>query len=368
MRRRCSTPSSICWAGRAARRWSASAAFGGAQVLSLADQGHDAVDFSTGSVGLGVGADPLRRRWCRITCGSRSGGAARPPGRMIALIGRCRARRGQCLRGPARRLEARCPQSLVDHRLQPPEPRRRGQRPPVPADRGLLPHRRLAGGHAEIRQALEAAFAGPGGAALRRLDRRAAPTHLYSALTFKGGAGWRQRLQARSRPATAGHRAPCSPRTTMTACIGADDQPRGPRHGDHARGLPRRRTDDAPTCFIAYTIKGFGLPFAGHKDNHAGLMNAGPDGGLPARHGGARGARMGPLRRARRRRSSARALSRPRALCRRAPAAACRRRRCRCPRSLPVPQAAGLSTQEGFGRILNDLAGGDSALASRIVT
>ena len=31
--------------------------------------------------------------------------------------------------------------------------------------------------------------------------------------------------------------------------------------------------DDRPTCFIAYTIKGLGLPFAGHKDNHAGLMN-----------------------------------------------------------------------------------------------
>ena len=30
--------------------------------------------------------------------------------------------------------------------------------------------------------------------------------------------------------------------------------------------------DDRPHCFIAYTIKGFGLPFAGHKDNHAGLM------------------------------------------------------------------------------------------------
>src|SRR5208282_4473474 len=30
---------------------------------------------------------------------------------------------------------------------------------------------------------------------------------------------------------------------------------------------------DEPTCFIAYTIKGYGLPFAGHKDNHAGLMN-----------------------------------------------------------------------------------------------
>ena len=29
---------------------------------------------------------------------------------------------------------------------------------------------------------------------------------------------------------------------------------------------------DKPTCFICYTVKGFGLPFAGHKDNHAGLM------------------------------------------------------------------------------------------------
>src|SRR5580704_14724704 len=29
---------------------------------------------------------------------------------------------------------------------------------------------------------------------------------------------------------------------------------------------------DRPVCFIAYTIKGMGLPFAGHKDNHAGLM------------------------------------------------------------------------------------------------
>ena len=29
---------------------------------------------------------------------------------------------------------------------------------------------------------------------------------------------------------------------------------------------------DRPTCFICYTVKGFGLPIAGHKDNHAGLM------------------------------------------------------------------------------------------------
>ena len=31
--------------------------------------------------------------------------------------------------------------------------------------------------------------------------------------------------------------------------------------------------DDVPTLFIAWTIKGYGLPFAGHKDNHSGLMD-----------------------------------------------------------------------------------------------
>lgn len=29
---------------------------------------------------------------------------------------------------------------------------------------------------------------------------------------------------------------------------------------------------DRPTVFIAYTVKGWGTPLAGHKDNHAGLM------------------------------------------------------------------------------------------------
>lgn len=30
---------------------------------------------------------------------------------------------------------------------------------------------------------------------------------------------------------------------------------------------------DRPTCFLAYTIKGWGTPIAGHKDNHGGLMS-----------------------------------------------------------------------------------------------
>ena len=36
------------------------------------------------------------------------------------------------------------------------------------------------------------------------------------------------------------------------------------RHHDHDRCV----------CFIAYTIKGKGLPLQGHKDNHAGLLTA----------------------------------------------------------------------------------------------
>lgn len=34
----------------------------------------------------------------------------------------------------------------------------------------------------------------------------------------------------------------------------------------------RARAHDRPVCFIAYTIKGYALPLAGYKDNHAGLL------------------------------------------------------------------------------------------------
>ena len=39
---------------------------------------------------------------------------------------------------------------------------------------------------------------------------------------------------------------------------------------------------DRPTLFLAYTIKGRGLPLAGHKDNHAGLMTPAQIEGLRA--------------------------------------------------------------------------------------
>src|SRR5262245_64824184 len=33
--------------------------------------------------------------------------------------------------------------------------------------------------------------------------------------------------------------------------------------------------DDRPRCFLAYTIKGYRLPLAGHRDNHAGMLTPG---------------------------------------------------------------------------------------------
>ena len=112
-------------------------AFGGAQSYPSRTKDETPVDFSTGSVGLGVGATlfaALVQDYVRLMAWS-----ARPcAGPDDRAHGRCRARRRQRVRGAARRLEARRAQSLVDHRLQPPEPRRRRQRPPVPEDSGFL--------------------------------------------------------------------------------------------------------------------------------------------------------------------------------------------------------------------------------------
>ena len=115
---------------------------------------------------------------------------------------------------------------------------------------------------------LQAAFARQGGDALRQwIDD--CPNDLYAALTFKGGAAWRERLTRDLgdldviRGILAEHDDAALARL-MTNLGGHDlDSVREAFHGVE---------DDRPHCFIAYTIKGFGLPFAGHKDNHAGLM------------------------------------------------------------------------------------------------
>ena len=117
---------------------------------------------------------------------------------------------------------------------------------------------------------LQAAFQRPGGDALRRwIDD--CPNSLYSAITFQGGAAWRQALLAEL-GREQGVRTIIDPLS--------DDELAGlmTNLGGHDVDylIEQFRAADAagdqPTCFIAYTVKGMGLPFAGHKDNHSGLM------------------------------------------------------------------------------------------------
>ena len=113
-----------------------------------------------------------------------------------------------------------------------------------------------------------AAFEEPGGEALRDwID--ACPNAEYSALTYMGGAVWRERLMD-----------DLGDQGDVTALI----ERRSDRDlADLMENLGGNCVEtmaetfaaidhDRPTCFLAYTIKGWGTPIAGHKDNHGGLM------------------------------------------------------------------------------------------------
>src|SRR6266700_2671179 len=210
---------------------------------------------------------------------------------------------------------------------------------------------------------LQAAFARPDGAQLRDwID--ACPNSLYSALVYKGGEGWREHLR-RDLNRYPGIRAILDEHddaalgALMTNLAGHD-------MGSVLEAF-HGVTDDQPTCFIAYTIKGYGLPFAGHKDNHAGLMNPQQMALLQERMAVPEGAEWDPFA----------GLDLPAQeladFLARVPLAAAGGRRYETeamavPPELPVPRGRHLSTQEAFGRILGGLASGDSALAARIVT
>ncbi|MEO7564714.1 MAG: transketolase [Sphingomicrobium sp.] len=124
--------------------------------------------------------------------------------------------------------------------------------------------------------------------------------------------------------------------------------------------------DDVPTLFIAWTIKGHGLPFAGHKDNHAGLMNPTQMAALSASMGVRDGHEWGEL-------EGVGDNARPgvEALIERSRIARAKRERrfgmMPIP-AIPAPAGEEQSTQAAFGRILNDLSRAKAELADRILT
>ena len=97
------------------------------------------------------------------------------------------------------------------------------------------------------------------------------PNDLYSALSYMGSKGWREHLKKDLKKYKDSIKIINSLsdeelNDTMSNLAGNDVEA-------VLEAFIEADNDDTPTCFIAYTIKGFGLPLAGHKDNHAGLMN-----------------------------------------------------------------------------------------------
>jgi pyruvate dehydrogenase E1 component len=208
-------------------------------------------------------------------------------------------------------------------------------------------------------KAMEAAFAEAGGQALKRWIDDAGNAD-YAALTYLGGGAWRERL-LKEAPETApllDARDDDALAALMTNLAGHD-------MASLVEAFDAAR-DDVPTLFIAYTVKGFGLPFAGHKDNHAGLMNPGQIAALRDRLGVPEGEEWAPWAGL-----GGNAAEAARALVEGSRIARARRGRRWNVAEIPaIPSPAGdeQSTQAAFGRILLDLSRAGGPLADRIVT
>src|SRR5246127_921888 len=241
--------------------------FGGAQSYPSRTKDKIPVDFSTGSVGLGVGV-PLFASLVQAYLASHDM-LGRAPGRMIALMGDAELDEGNVFEALLEgwKHDVRNLWWVIDYNRQ--------SLDAVVSDRlfnridALFSTMGWRVVTLKYGKKLEAAFAGPDGHHLREwID--VCPNSLYSALVYKGGEGWREHLQ-RDLNRYPGIRAilddhdDAALQRLMTNLAGHDME----SVLDAFHGV----ADDRPTCFIAYTIKGYGLPFAGHKDNHAGLMN-----------------------------------------------------------------------------------------------
>ena len=206
------------------------------------------------------------------------------------------------------------------------------------------------------------AFKRPGGQALEDWIENC-PNADFAVLTYLGGAAWRERLE----------RDLAGVRGVKELLADHDDAALArlmTNLGGHCIETLLDAfdsvTDDKPTLFIAYTVKGYGLPLAGHKDNHSGMMNTAQIEGLRAELGIEPGqewdkwAGLGDNLAAR-----LEALVKDSPIARKA--AEHRAPAVPVP-DLPVPEGAVQSTQAAFGKVLYDLAKSDETLADRIVT
>ena len=243
-------------------------ALGGAQSYPSRTKDKIPVDFSTGSVGLGVAITAFSSlvQDYLIAHGSIEETNA---GRMISLMGDAELDEGniyECLIEGYKHDIRNC-WWVVDYNRQ--------SLDSTTADRMFRRFddifettgwRVITLKHGKLQRA---AFARPGGKSLEDWIENC-PNAEFAVLTYQGGAAWRTRLHAD---------------------IGGKPHVKKLLDSFDDDGLAALMTnlgghcieslmdafdsadDERPTLFIAYTVKGYGLPLAGHKDNHSGMMN-----------------------------------------------------------------------------------------------
>ncbi|MEO0441234.1 MAG: transketolase [Pseudomonadota bacterium] len=209
----------------------------------------------------------------------------------------------------------------------------------------------------------QAAFKKPGGKTLEQWIE-SCPNADFAALTYQGGPAWRERLLA-----DIGEK-PNVGKLLADFDDGALADLMTNLGGHCVETLSDAFDacdDDRPTLFIAYTVKGFGLPLAGHKDNHSGMMNPTQMDGYRKSLGIAEGAeweRYGGL--------GDNAAAQLKAFVEDSAMARQHREAEADPVPVPalfaVPAGKQQSTQAAFGKILLDLAKSGEEIGDRIVT
>ncbi len=338
----------------------------GAQSYPSRTKDIDDVDFSTGSVGLGVGITAFASIIQDYIEAKRWKGAHGKPGRMIALVGDAELDEGniyEALREGWKHDLRNC-WWIIDYNRQSLDGVvREGLYSRIEPVFKAFGWNVVTLKYGSLQRA---AFKEAGGDALKAwIDT--CPNQLYSALLFQGGAAWRKRLLD-----------DLGDQGAISALIErrTDDELATLMNnlGGHCletlcetfNGVD----DDRPTAFIAYTVKGWGTPLAGHKDNHAGLMTSAQMEAFQQQMN------VRPGREWERFEGLACPERDFRALLDGAPFFARGTRRYSADR-IAVPATASvspaavreeISTQAAFGKILDNIARTDTDLAARIVT
>jgi pyruvate dehydrogenase E1 component len=334
--------------------------YGGVQSYPSRTKDIDDVDFSTGSVGLGVAITSFASI-VQDYIEAKSWGKELALGRMVALVGDAELDEGNIYEALQEgwKNDLRNCWWIIDYNRQSLDGVVR---------EGLFKRVEQifdAFGWDVVRVKYgvlqRAAFEEKGGDKLRNwIDD--CPNQLYSALTFMGGEVWRKRLMD-----------DLGDQGDVTALIEARSDRKLAELMENLGGNCVETMSetfaaidhDKPVCFLAYTVKGWGTPIAGHKDNHGGLMNQPQMADWQNHMGVAIGEEWEkfatvadpvslqsflngvPFFAKGRRRYSDEVIHIP---------------------PIEVQVGREISTQMGFGKILDVLSKGDSELAERIVT